>query len=86
MENNQILYEIFSSSLGISLKSVADDLQYNGIPEWDSVAHMALVAELETKFGIMLDTGDIIDMSSVAKAREILAKYGVSFEASTDVV
>jgi hypothetical protein len=27
---------------------------------------------------VLLDTDDIIDMSSVAKAREILAKYGVA--------
>jgi hypothetical protein len=33
---------------------------------------------MEDNYGVLLDTDDIIDMSSVAKAREILAKYGVS--------
>jgi hypothetical protein len=38
---------------------------------------MGLVAALEETYEIMLETDDIIDMSSVAKAKQILAKYGV---------
>ena len=44
---------------------------------WDSVAHMALVAELEARFGVMLETDDLIEMSSYSKALEILRRYGV---------
>lgn len=40
---------------------------------------MVLISELENTFDVMLDTDDIIDMSSVAKAKEILAKYDVAF-------
>jgi hypothetical protein len=40
---------------------------------------MALVAGLETEFNVMLDTDDIIAMSSVAVAKQILHKHGVSF-------
>lgn len=68
---------VFASALGISVDAVTDELQYNTIPEWDSIAHMQLVAALDNEYDIMLDTEDVIDMSSVAKAREILAKYGV---------
>lgn len=39
---------------------------------------MALIAALEDEFDIMIDTDDVIDMSSFAKAREILAKHGVT--------
>jgi acyl carrier protein len=46
-------------------------------PEWDSIGHMALVAELEDLFGITLDTDDIVDMSSYAESVEILRRYGV---------
>ncbi|MFD1736772.1 acyl carrier protein [Bacillus salitolerans] len=70
---------IFAESLGISEDFVNDDLQYNSIPEWDSIAHMALVAEIDEQFDIMLDTEDVIDMSSFAEAKRILAKYGVEF-------
>lgn len=79
MSNSDKLYDTFASSLQISREAVSDDLEYNTIPEWDSVAHMALAAELEIAFDVMLETDDIIDMSSVGKAREILQKHGVSF-------
>ncbi len=48
---------------------------------WDSVGHMQLVAELEDAFDIMMDTDDIIDLSSYEKGKEILAKadYEVEF-------
>lgn len=77
MSNEILLVEAFSTSLGIEKSTVTDELKYNSIPEWDSIAHMTLVAELESVFDIMLDTDDIIDMSSVGKSKEILRKYGV---------
>jgi len=69
--------DLVASSLQIAPEAVTEELRYNSIPEWDSVAHMALVAELEDAYDIMLDTDDIVDMSSVAKIREILKKYDV---------
>ncbi|MCA0425361.1 MAG: acyl carrier protein [Proteobacteria bacterium] len=68
----------FAAGLQIEQARIVDGLEYNSIPEWDSVAHMALIAELEGAFDIMLDTNDVIDMSSVGKAREILRKYSVN--------
>jgi acyl carrier protein len=54
-------------------------LTYRGVEEWDSVAHMALVAEIENVFDVMLETNDVLDMSSWPKAVEILEKHGVAF-------
>ncbi len=56
-------------------------LKYQGIEAWDSVGHMSLVAALEESFDIMMDTDDIIELSSYEKGKEILAKdtYGVEF-------
>ena len=79
MSNNEKLVGAFTTSLGISRDLVGDDLQYNSIPEWDSIAHMTLIAELESIFDVMLDTDQIIDMSSVAKAKEILSTHDVEF-------
>ena len=66
--NADKLRECFSRALGIPLDRVTDDLAYNTISEWDSVGHMALVAEIETAFDVMFDTDDILGMSTVAKA------------------
>lgn len=74
---NDRLINVFAEALGLPAVSITDDLAYNSIKEWDSTAHMILVAALEDTFEVMLDTDDIIDMSSVAKAREILRKYDI---------
>ncbi len=79
MTNNDKLINAFSQALGIETSQVTDDLEYNSIAQWDSVAHMTLIAKLEQAFDIMLDTEDIIDMSSPAKAREILSRHEVEF-------
>ena len=80
--NSDKLRECFTRSLGIPLERVTDDLAYNTIKEWDSVGHMALVVEIEGEFDVMLDTDDILGLSSVAKAREVLSRYDVSFDAA----
>lgn len=55
-------------------------LKYQGIDMWDSVGHMTLVANIEDAFDIMMETDDIIDLSSYEKGMEILSeKYGIAF-------
>ena len=56
-------------------------LKYQDVTTWDSVGHMSLIAALEDAFDIMMDTDDIIDLSSYEKGKEILSKeeYGVEF-------
>ena len=76
------LRDCFSRSLGTPAERVTDDLAYNSLKEWDSVAHMALVVELESEFDVMFDTDDILGMSTVAKAREILTRLGGTFDAA----
>lgn len=79
MTNNEKYLNVFIETFPISADD-AVNLEYQGIPEWDSVGHMGLVAEIEDAFEIMLDTDDIIDFSSFAKGKEILEKnYGIEF-------
>ena len=80
--NNDKLRACFTQALGIPMERVTDGLTYNTVPEWDSVGHMTLVAEIESAFDIMLETDDILGLSSVGKAVEILGKYGVVFDAA----
>lgn len=65
----------FADALQIPADTVQDDLAYRSIPQWTSVAHMALIAAIEEQFDIMIDTDDVIDMSSFAKARQIVTRY-----------
>lgn len=79
MSNEQKLREIFAESLGIEITQVTDELTYNSIPEWDSIAHMALISEIDDAFDTMLDTDDVLDMSTFAKAKLILTNYDIKF-------
>ena len=54
-----------------------EDLVYQSVLSWDSVGHMSLIAQLEEVFDIMIDTDDIIDLSSYIKGKEIINKYGI---------
>ena len=79
MSNLNIYKKTFISSLSIDDKVFSEKLEYNEIPEWDSIGHMTLMSGLEEAFGITLETDDIIDFSSYIKGKEILEKYKVKF-------
>ncbi|MEZ4362727.1 MAG: acyl carrier protein [Kofleriaceae bacterium] len=68
----------FSESLGLPADTQYESLTYRGIKQWDSVAHMQLVAAIEAAFDLMLETEDVIGMSSYGKAQEIVRKHGVA--------
>lgn len=77
--NNTKLTQAFVTALGIPDAQVVTELAYGKITQWDSTAHMILIAELENVFEVMLDTDEIIDLSSYQKAKEILSRYGIEF-------
>ena len=78
MTNLEKYTNVFVDAFGITADQTAG-LAYQGIEAWESVGHMTLIAAIEDTFGIMMDTDDIIDLSSFEKGKEILAKYNVEF-------
>lgn len=77
MNNEKKYDEVFINSFSLKQSDLDENLVYESVPEWDSVGHMGMIAELEETFDIMLETDDIIDFSSYKKGKEILAKYKV---------
>lgn len=79
MSNEEKYLQVFVSTFGMSEKA-AREASYQDSDEWDSVGHMILTNALEDAFDIMMDTDDIVDLSSFAKGMEILAaRYGIEF-------
>lgn len=76
MNNLKTYNNIFIETFEITEDQLAG-LEYQGIEAWDSVGHMGLIAALEDAFDIMMDTDDIIDLSSYEKGKEILKKYEI---------
>jgi acyl carrier protein len=64
----------------ISENDLEGDLEYNSIEACGSVGHMGMIADLEDKFDIMLDTDDIIDFSSYYTGIKILKKHNIKVE------
>lgn len=80
MSNLEKYKDAFMTSFEIEENKLAG-LQYQDVELWDSVGHMTLIANLEDTFDIMMETDDIIDLSSFEKGQEILAqKYDVNFD------
>lgn len=79
MTNLEKYDKVFMENLEITVDKL-NGLQYQGTELWDSVGHMTLVAALEDAFDIMMETDDIVDLSSYEKGKEILSKnYGIDF-------
>lgn len=79
MSNYEKYVNAYAEGLDVEVDGV-ESLEYQAIPEWDSVGHMGLIAAIEDAFDIMMDTDDIIDLSSFEKGKEILSKnYGIEF-------
>lgn len=81
MSNEDVLKDAFARGLGLPADSIEwSSLAYRGIDQWDSVAHMQVVAEIEDAFDLMLETDDIIAMSDFEVVKKILTKYELEFD------
>jgi acyl carrier protein len=71
------LKKVFHDALGVSGDTDVEKLSYHGVPAWDSVGHMRLIAALETEFNVLLTTEQILDFSSFDQGLETLNGHGV---------
>jgi acyl carrier protein len=78
MSNLEKYNNAFVEVLKVDVNNL-EGLEYQGIPAWDSIAHMQLISSLEDAFGIEMDADDIIDFSSYLIGKEILSKYEIAF-------
>jgi acyl carrier protein len=52
---------------------VEDQMGFEDIPGWDSVGHMNLISELESRFGVALEMDEIVALDTVAAVRKLVA-------------
>ena len=69
-------FDFFIETFSIQ-KKVLKDLEYGKIDQWDSIALMTLMSDLEYEFKITFENDDIIDFSSYKKGKEILKKFNI---------
>lgn len=76
MENIEKYKKAFVNSFEVKEEDV-NKLEYQSIPEWDSVGHMGLISELEEAFNIQFEMDDVVELGSYYKGIEILKKYQI---------
>lgn len=78
MSNLEKFNKVISDALNIKdVANVSDEMGPDEIEDWDSLAHVELVAGLEGQFKISLDVVDISRMYTIGDIKKILKKYGV---------
>ena len=77
MTNEEKYDKIFIDSFSVEKSVLNDKFVYQSVPEWDSVGHMSMIAEIEEAFEIEMETDDIIEFGSYTIGIQMLAKYYV---------
>jgi acyl carrier protein len=57
--------------------AVEDQMGFDDIPGWDSVGHMNLISELESKLGVSLEMEEIVALDTVGAVRQLVARKTV---------
>lgn len=52
------------------------DMTFDDVPGWDSVGHVNLVDEIESRFGVSLEMDAIVNLDSVQAVRDIVKESG----------
>lgn len=79
MTNLEKYNDIFKKMFNVSDDKL-ETLTYKETPEWNSMAQIALVAEIEDKFDLDFDTDDIFQLKSYVIGKDMLAKkFDVEF-------
>jgi acyl carrier protein len=68
----------FRTALELDGDAEITGLKYRDIPQWDSIGHMALVAEIESAYDVMFSTDEVVALSSYDKAVELLRTHGIN--------
>lgn len=67
----------FRRALELTSETDVSSLKYRDIEQWDSIGHMALVAEIESEYDVMFSTDEVVALSSYDKAIELLRAHGI---------
>ncbi|MFB8033729.1 acyl carrier protein [Streptomyces sp. NPDC056004] len=56
---------VIAETLNIHTSDVTGDLAFQSIPEWDSLAHVALMLRLEEAYDALIDDEMLVELTSV---------------------
>jgi acyl carrier protein len=53
---------------------IEDRMSFDDVPGWDSVGHMNLISELESRLGVTLEMDEIVALDSVGAVRKLVTR------------
>lgn len=71
MDIKEKVASVFSDVLNVNESIITPDLSIGDIPEWDSMGNLAVIARLESEFGIDFPMEELMNLTSV---QEIIDK------------
>ena len=77
MTNLEKYNQVFMDVLGVSADALNEQFTFKDVPQWDSVAHLSLISELEDAFDVMFDSDDILHYGSYENGKTILRKMEI---------
>ena len=77
-DTDRKLKEIVAKVLLIDESKITDVMSRKTVKEWDSMAHLMLVSELESAFGITMDDDSIMEIQTVADIKKTIQKLGIT--------
>lgn len=72
------LKDILTKILVIDETEIVDSMSRKTVKEWDSMAHLMLVSEIESAFKVTMNDDDIMEIQTVADIKTTLQKLGIS--------
>ena len=66
------LRALFATVLRAEMPLFSPNTAFDTLPEWDSVAHLALLLEVEKEFGIAFTSAEMVAMKTVGDMIELL--------------
>jgi acyl carrier protein len=75
---NKKLKTILAKILLIDESKISDEMSRKTVKEWDSMAHLMLVSELESAFEVTMDDDNIMEIQTIADVKKTLQKLGIT--------
>jgi acyl carrier protein len=79
VNNQEKLLNSISEVLGITKSNINEDSSQDNIENWDSLAIVNMVTDLECVFNVQFDILEIVEFYSVEIIKLILIEKGVKF-------
>lgn len=71
--------DLIAYVFSVDRRSISESTSNHTLAEWDSLAHMTLVLEVERVYSCALSAEEVMTMTSVKALKELLLSRGISW-------